>query len=554
MPRYVIGLDFGTLSARAVLCAVDNGAEIASAVSEYAHGVLERTLPTGEPLPHDWSLQHPADYAEALYSVIPAVMRESGVDPADVIGLGLDTTGCTLMPVSADGEPLCLTARYAHEKHAWVKLWKHHSTAPYADEINRVAHERNEAFLSRYGDKISPEWLLPKVLETLREAPEVYRDAAYFIELMDHLVWLLTGKLCRSACALGYKALWNKEEGFPSADFYKAVDPALADFTDTKLAGPVIPVGGCAGGLTAEMADRLGLPAGTPVAIGALDAHIAAPALAVTEEGQMFAVLGTSACHMVLGKKNLTVPGICGSVEDGIMPGFVGYEAGQTCFGDILGWFVDTSVPASYEAEARSRQMSLHTLLSEKAAALRAGESGLLALDWWNGNRSILADFSLSGLMLGMTLRTRPEEMYRALLESLAFGTRTIVENYRTYGVPVHELIATGGIAGKNPLLMQILADVLHFPVHISASAQAAACGSAIAAACAAGEERGGYKTLAAAARAMGHVSDRVYLPDAANGRVYDQLFHEYQRLHDLFGRGALDTMKKLRAIAAEES
>ena len=552
MPRYVIGLDYGTLSARAVLCAVADGSEIASAVSEYRHGVMERALPTGEPLPLDWALQHPSDYAEALYEIIPAVIGKSGVDPADIIGIGIDTTGCTLMPVTADGTPLCLTDAYAHEKHAWVKLWKHHSTVPYADEIDRVAHERKEPFLSRYGDKISSEWLLPKVLETLREAPAVYHDAAYFIELMDHLVWLLTGQLCRSATALGYKALWDHTDGFPSRDFYRAVDPALTDFAETRLAGRIVPTGEAAGLLTDAMAARLGLLPGTVVAIGTLDAHVAAPALSVTEEGQMFAVLGTSACHMVLGKKKLAVPGICGCVEDGIMPGFVGYEAGQTCFGDLLAWFVETSIPAAYENEAKERGISVHALLSEKAAALRVGESGLLALDWWNGNRSILADFSLSGLMMGMTLRTRPEEIYRALLESVAFGTRVIVENYRKYGVPVRELIATGGIAGKNPLLMQILADVLRFPVLIGASSQAAACGSAICAACAVGEEKGGYPSLASAARAMGHVSDQIYLPDEERGALYDRLFNEYLKLHDLFGRGAIDSMKTRRAIAAQ--
>lgn len=551
MKKYVIGLDFGTLSARALLCDASNGDEIVTAASDYAHGVMDRALPTGEPLPHDWALQHPQDYIDALFTIIPSVMRQSGVSPADVIGVGLDTTGCTLLPVASDLTPLCLSEKYRHEKHAWVKLWKHHSTAPYAERIDEIAHQRGETFLSRYGDKVSSEWLLPKVLETLSEAPEVYHDAAYFIELMDYIVWLLTGELCRSACALGYKAFWSKREGFPSDSFYSALDPRLSKFPEEKLAGKILSTGERAGFLTKEAAEKLGLLPGTPVAIGTLDAHVAAPALSVTEEGQMFAVLGTSGCHMVPGKKELIVPGICGYVEDGIIPGFFGYEAGQSCFGDLLGWYVQNAVPAEYTSAAAAKGMDIHSYLTEKASALRVGESGLLALDWWNGNRSVLADFSLSGLMVGMTLRTRPEEIYRALLESVAFGTRAIVENYRAYGVPVHELIATGGIVHKNPLLMQILADVLRFPVRIGASREAPALGSAVCAACAAGKESGGYDTLIDAARSMGRVSDLLYTPIEDHSAVYDALYGEYKRLHDLFGRGGVDTMKKLRAIAA---
>ncbi|MBQ2749913.1 MAG: ribulokinase [Clostridia bacterium] len=550
--RYSIGVDFGTLSGRAVLYDLSTGNSLASAVIDYPHGVMDRELPDGTPLPADFALQHPKDYLEVLSTILPKVIAIAGVDPREVIGLGLDFTTCTLIPVTADGSPLCFLPEYQNNPHAFPKLWKHHSPEEDAQRATRIAKERGEAFLSRYGGKISTEWLLPKMMETLRLAPEIYHTAAYFVEAMDFMVWQLTGKLTRSASAMGYKALWHKREGFPSRDFLAALAPGLENLYDEKLAGPILPPGSLAGTITPEAAERFGLAPGTAVAVGMPDAHVAVSALRVTSPGTLFCLLGTSGCHMLLGDREVSVPGICGFVEDGIMPGFYGYEAGQSCFGDLFGWFVDHQVPAAYQTEADENKLSIHALLTQKAAALSPGESGLLALDWWNGNRSILVDFDLSGMILGMTLLTRPEEIYRALLESACFGTRMIVENYKSHGVPVNEIIACGGIAKKNPLLMQILSDVLGLPVKLAASDQATAQGSAICGAVAAGSKNGGFDTLEEGALAMGRLSDLVYQPKAENTAIYNQLYKEYATLHDYFGRGENNVMKRLRALSRE--
>lgn len=548
--RYSIGVDFGTLSGRAVLFDLQSGAALASAVMDYPHGVMDRFLPDGTPLPADFALQHPKDYLDVLSVILPKVLDRAGVDPDSVIGIGLDFTTCTLLPVNAQGTPLCLLAPYQSNPHAYPKLWKHHSPEFDAQKATRIASERNESFLARYGGKISTEWLLPKMMETLRLAPDVYHDAAYFVEAMDFMVWQLTGKLTRSASAMGYKALWHKQEGFPSRDFLAALDPELVTLYDQKLAGPILPPGSLAGTVTTEAAQRFGLAPGTAVAVGMPDAHVAASALRVTAPGTLFCLLGTSGCHMLLGDREVSVPGICGFVEDGIMPGFFGYEAGQSCFGDLFGWFVEQHVPAAYHAEAEEKKQTLHSLLTQKASRLAPGESGLLALDWWNGNRSILVDFDLSGLLLGMTLLTRPEEIYRALLESACFGTRMIVENYQSHGIPVREIVACGGIAKKNSLLMQILSDVLGLPVRLAESDQATAQGSAICGAVAAGTDRGGFSDLEDGALAMGRLSALVYQPNAENTAIYNELYREYAALHDYFGRGGSNVMKRLRALS----
>ncbi|MBR0143393.1 MAG: ribulokinase [Clostridia bacterium] len=549
MSRYTVGLDFGTLSARALLADTADGKVLHTVSADYPHGVLDVCLPSGKPLPKGFALQHPGDYLFALYETVPVLIRESGVRPEEIAGIGIDFTSSTLLPLREDGTPLCLLDEFREEIHAWPKLWKHHSTAPYAREIEKVAEARGEAFLGRYGGRVSSEWLLPKVLETLREAPAVY-DRAIFAEGMDYMVRILTGELSRSASSLGYKAFWDPRDGFPSADFFRAVDPRLEAFPAEKLGGRILPPGSYAGSLLPGIAGKLGLLPGTPVAAGTLDAHAAGPALGVTRAGQMYAVLGTSGCHMLLGDREKAIPGICGVIKDGIMPGFYGYEAGQSGFGDIFAWFLKNAVPLSLAEEAKAKGVGLHDLLSEKAARLFPGESGLLALDWWNGNRSVLVDPDLSGLLVGMTLQTSPAEIYRALLESVAFGMRMIVETFREYGLPADELIAAGGIAGKNPLLMQILADVLRFPVRIGGADQASALGAAILGASAAGKARGGYDSLADAAAHMGNAGSVVYLPDPERADRYDTLFGAYRTLHDLFGRGGVSTMKLLSSLA----
>jgi L-ribulokinase len=553
MSKYAIGIDFGTESGRAVLVDVADGREVATAVHPYAHSVIDERLPnSGIHLEPDWALQDPNDYLEVFKHTVPAVLDESGVSLDDVIGVGIDFTACTMLPTLANGTPLRFLPQWRDHPHAWVKLWKHHAAQPEANKLNQIAAELGYDFLDRYGGKISSEWFVPKVMQILDEDPEVYEAAERLIEGSDWVVWQLTGVETRNLTTAGYKGLWSKREGFPPSDFFKALDPRLENLVDEKMSRAIAELGQKAGGLTAEAAHWTGLRPGTAVAVANVDAHVAVPAVTVTEPGRMVIIMGTSNCHMVLGTEEHIVPGMCGYVEDGIVPGLFGYEAGQSCVGDHFAWFTEHCVPAAYEKEAASRGVSIHELLEEKAGKLRPGESGLVALDWWNGNRSVLVDVDLTGLLLGATLATKSEEIYRALIEATAYGTRMIIETFEASGVPVHEIVATGGLPDRNKLLMQIYADVSGRPIKVGASGQGPALGSAMHGAVAAGKAAGGYDSIVEAAQHMARLRDEIYTPNPEAKAIYDQLYSEYVTLHDYFGRGANDAMKRLKALKAE--
>ncbi len=553
--KYALGVDFGTESGRAVLVDVANGKELATAIYKYSHGVIDEALPVdGKPvrLEPDWALQDPEDYLRTFKRAIPAVLRQSGVDPADVIGLGIDFTACTMLPALSDGTPLCVLPEFRRHPHAWVKLWKHHTAQPEADKINATARQMGEAWLDRYGGKISSEWFFSKTLQILDEAPEIYAAAGRLLEAADWVVWQLTGAETRNSCTAGYKAMWSKREGFPRDAYFAALDPRLERVIDEKMSRTICPIGGRAGGLTPQAAKWTGLKPGTAVAIANVDAHVSVPAATVTETGRMVAIMGTSICHMLLGDQERLVPGICGYVEDGIIPGQFGFEAGQSGVGDIFAWLVDNAVPPEYYAAAKKRRVDLHKLLEDEAARLKPGESGLLALDWWNGNRSVLVDVDLTGVLLGATLATQAPEMYRALIEATAFGTRVIVEAFEKNGVPVNEIVTCGGLPEKNKLLMQIYADVTGRELKVTASQQTPALGSAMFGAVAAGQASGGYDSIFDAAPKMARLQKKTFRPNPPAEKVYDQLYAEYLTLHDYFGRGANNVMKRLKHIKAE--
>ena len=549
MKAYSIGVDFGTLSGRAVLVRHADGAEIAASTYTYPHAVMDRTLPDGTVLPPDFALQHPQDYLDVLANTIPAVLAQAGVHAEEIAGIGIDFTACTMLPVKADGTPLCLTPQFASQPHAYVKLWKHHAAQAQADRINALAEERGKKWLSRYGGKISSEWMMPKILETLEKAPEVYAAADRLIEAADWITWTLCGEEHRSACHAGYKAIWHDRDGYPE-EFLSALHPGLAGIVGTKIPREAFSVGVKIGEMTEKGASLCGLVPGIAVASANIDAHVALPAVGVTEPGKLLMIMGTSTCHILLGEEEREVPGMCGVVRGGAMPGYLAYEAGQSCVGDHFDWFVKNCVPAAYFAEAEKQGVSIHKILREKAKKLAVGESGLVALDWWNGNRSVLVDADLTGVMLGMTLTTRPEEIYRALLEATAYGTRVIIENFENAGVSVGDLYACGGIAEKDELMMQIYADVTGREIRISGSPQAPALGSAIFGAVAAGA----FDSVSEAAARMGKVKDLVYRPNSEAHEMYSRLFAEYLILHDYFGRGANDVMKRLKDIRREVS
>ncbi|MFG2988366.1 ribulokinase [Streptomyces sp. NPDC048257] len=541
--RYVVGVDFGSLSGRAVVVRVHDGEDVGTAVHEYRHGVIDRQLPTtGVALPPDWALQHPDDWREVLRTAVPDAVASAGVDPGLVIGIATDFTACTVLPVRRDGRPLSETG-LGHRPHAWPKLWKHHAAQGQADRINDLAHLRAEKWIARYGGRISAEWQFAKALQVLEEDPQTYAATERWIEAADWIVWQLTGTETRNTCTAGYKGI-HQDGRYPSEDYLAALHPDFGDFARTRLEHPLSPLGSRAGSLTAEAAAWTGLPEGIAVAVGNVDAHVAAAAAQAVENGRLLAVMGTSTCHVVNGAALADVPGICGVVDGGIVDGAYGYEAGQSAVGDIFAWWLAQGVPAGYQAEADARGEDLHQLLTRKCAGQPVGGHGLVALDWMNGNRSTLVDHHLSGVIVGLTLATRPEEVYRALLEATAFGTRTIVDALERGGVPVHEFIVTGGLK-RNALLMQIYADVLRRPVSLAASAQGPALGAAIHAAVAAGA----HPDVRAAAAAMGRVQRSAYLPDPGRADAYDALYAEYCALHDHFGTGPDKQLHRLRAL-----
>ncbi|HVM57972.1 MAG TPA: ribulokinase [Gaiellaceae bacterium] len=549
---YAIGIDFGTESGRAVLVDCADGRELGVSVYPYRHGVIDEQLPEPDAdvrLEPDWALQDPEDYVRTFREAVPALLAETGVDPADVVGVGIDFTACTMLPTLADGTPLCVLDDLRREPHAWVKLWKHHAAQPEADRINAVAAERGEPWLARYGGRISSEWFFAKSLQILDEAPEVYDRAGRLIEAADWVVWQLTGVETRNTCTAGYKAMWSKHDGFPPDAYFAALDPRFEHVVDEKMSRVIVPLGARAGGLSERAAAWTGLVPGTAVAVANVDAHVSVPAVTVTEPGTMVAIMGTSICHMLLGDTLETVDGMCGVVEDGIVPGLFGYEAGQSAVGDIFAWFVENGVPPELHELARRSGASVHEVLEAEAGTLEPGESGLLALDWWNGNRSVLVDADLRGLLVGMTLATRPAEIYRALIEATAFGTRVIVDAFESAGVRVDDIVACGGLPERNTLLMQIFADVTGREFAVAGSSQVPALGSAMFGAVAAGAARGGYDSIVDAAGRMAHLGGERYRPVAERHAVYDELYREYVRLHDLFGRRGDDVMRNLKRI-----
>jgi L-ribulokinase len=547
LPRYTVGLDFGTESARALVVDVADGRVAGQAAAAYAHGVIDEVLPpTGAKLPPDYALQHPQDWLDALAGATRGALAQSGVDPREVIGVGVDFTSCTMLPCKSDGTPLCLAREFSATPLAWPKLWKHHGAKAETDRINQVARERGEPWLARYGGTIGLEWFFPKVLETLNHAPHVYDAAEVWLEAGDWLVWQLVdgpfprcspAGLPRSTCQAGYKAMWNGKTGYPSPAYFAAVHPKLADVVTRRMPGTLMAPGQKAGLLTEAMAKLTGLPPGTPVSAAVIDAHAGVPGAGVGSADTMVLVMGTSSCHMMNSAVERLVPGVAGVVEDGILPGFAGYETGQAAVGDAFAWLVDTF------------NLS-HDDMTTRAALLPPGSGGVLALDWLNGCRTPLMDGRLSGAFVGLTLGTRPEQLYRALIEATAFGARWIVETLRAGGVPVRAFVASGGLPSKNPLMMQVYADVLNEPIRLAASDQSVALGAAILGCLAAGPDAAGHADAGAAIRAMApQREDLVFRPRQQSVSQYERIYAMYRSLAREEG-GLMPVMRALRELA----
>jgi len=544
--NYTIGVDYGSLSARAVLMRVSDGEVLASCVYEYPHAVLSDKLPSGRQLPPDWALQVPSDYRDALGVIIPGVLKESGVGPEQVIGLGLDVTSTTMLPTTAEGRPLCQLPRYADEPHAYIKMWKHHAAAEQAQRIQSLAQKENAPWLSRFGGFISAEHYLPKVAQIAEEAPELFDGCGRLIEVGDWLVWQLTGKESRGYCAAAFKTYYSLEKGDVDATFLEKVSPRLFKLHE-KLPSNVVMAGDAVGGLSADGAKLTGLMEGTPVSAAAVDAHVTAVGSKTTEAGAVLLIVGTSTCIIMQGREYCEVKGLNGVVPDGITSGMNAYEGGQAAVGDLFAWFCKNMVPQSYFNEAAEHGMDIQQYLTEKAALKKPGESGLVALDWVNGVRSVLMDFELSSLICGMTLETRAEDIYRALIEATAYGAWKIVKTIIDSGVKVEKIYASGGIPLKNSLLMQIYADVFGMDIHVVNEPYSASLGSAILG-LAASENGGGFEKLEALTAKYRKEPGLIYHPDTENVSIYRKLFDIYNELYEQFGTKN-NIMKKLRSL-----
>lgn len=545
--RYVLGIDYGTESGRVLIVDVNTGKTIAEQVVPYLHGVLTTTLPDGVTiLGRETALQVPEDYLKVLSEAIPLLLQRTNLLGSQIIGIGIDFTSCTILPVKKDFTPLCEVEAYQNRSHAFVKLWKHHEAEREAKQLTRLA--KDEEWIQRYGGTISAEWMIPKVMEIAAEDPEIYDQADLFMEAGDWVIARLTGELVRSSCSAGYKGMWHKKDGYIAPEFLQSLHPKMTNIYQEQLRGEVKSLGGKAGHLTKEMADLLGLAEGTAVAVGIIDAHAAVPGTGVSEPGTLVMVMGTSTCHLLLSEKEELVPGISGVVEDGILPGYFAYEAGQAAVGDLFAWFVKEQVPRYLEEEASAKGVSIHELLSEQASLLDPGSSGLVALDWHNGSRTPWVDMSLSGLVIGEKLSTKPSELYRTYLEATAFGTRVIVELFEKRGISIENLVASGGIPEKNPLLMQIYADILQREVTVNLNSQAPALGAAILGAVAAGKAAGGYATVSEAISAMASTDVITYKPNRKHKEIYDQLYAIYLKLSEVFAK-EMTIMKELSTL-----
>jgi L-ribulokinase len=526
-----LGLDFGTESVRALIVDL-KGNELGSAVAPYQHGQILDSLPNSRrKLPLLYALQDPQDWIDSASRAVRSAVRRAGIQPSDVISIGVDFTSCTMLPTLRDGTPLCQLQGFRKEPLAWPKLWKHHGARTQTERMNSVARRRNESFLKNCGGTIGLEWFFPKILETLEVAHAVYRAAEVWLEAGDWFVWQLVGgdasELPRSTCQAGYKAMWNKDDGYPSKAFLKAVHPDLADVVQDKMPGRLLAPGQVAGELCERVAKQLKLSPGIPVSAALIDAHAGVPGAGAAEPGIMVMVLGTSSCHMVNATENRYIPGVAGIVAEGILPGLVGYETGQAAVGDAFDWLRRLVGHANFEE------------LDAAVASMSPGADGVVCVDWFNGCRTPLMDGNLRGAFNGLTLRHSPEHLYRALLEASAFGVRWIVDVLRAGGVPVNKFVATGGLPHHSPTLVQIYADVLGEPVSVHPSKHGPALGAAILGCVAAGADRTGFRCVEAAIRAMAvpHRKSkggplRIVKPNRRNSSsAYETLYGKYRRL-----------------------
>ena len=539
---YSIGIDFGTGSGRAFLINTENGEIEEQYIRNYTHGTIEGEL-GGEQLPQNFALQNANDYMEIIETGIPTIIEKANISVSEIVGIGIDFTSSTVIFVDEQMEPIHNRAGFQDNPHAYVKLWKHHGAQDEADLLFKTALEGKNRWLGYYGFNVSSEWMIPKIMEVNNKAPEVMAVTANIMEAGDWIVNRLTGQNVRSNCGLGFKSFWEAETGF-HYDLFDKVDSDLSDIVRTKVDAPVVSIGDSVGTLCKEMAEKLGLSPDTQVSPFIIDAHASLLGIGSEKDKEMTMVMGTSTCHLMLNKEQHKVPGISGSVKGAIIPNLYAYEAGQTAVGDLFE-YVAKQAPYDYVKAAESRGISIFDLLNEKAAQLYPGESGLIALDWHNGNRSVLSDSNLKGSLFGMTLQTRHEEIYRAYLEATAFGAKMIMQQYQGWQMEVDHVFACGGIPKKNGLLMEIYANILNKKITVIDSEYAPAIGAAILGAICGGA----HPDFNSAIEAMKEPVLYQVEPDPQQVRIYKKLFSAYKELHDLHGYKKARIMRNVSAL-----
>lgn len=548
---YALGFDFGTLSCRCVLIDLKNGKLKGSSESRYKSGVIEEALDDGNILlPFNWALQDPNDWIESMSEVCHKILQESKVKPEQILSIGTDFTNCTVVPCKANGTVLCQIDEYRKRPHAWPKLWKHHGAQQYAEEI-QVAAKNNTTWLKKYfGNAVSSEWLFPKALQVLREDPDIYRETEIFIEAVDYIVLFLTGRVTRNTGLLGLNSFWSEEFGFPSDAFLKQLDPRMEHFVQEKMWGDMLEVGDCAGHLTKEAAAILGLTTETIVASGHGDSEVTACGVGASSSGSMILVMGTSTCHQMLSDQFLSFEGLCSVAKGGMIPGLYSYESGQPATGDTFAWLERLCQGGRYEEEAKKANRSLLAYLGELAEKIEPGASGLLALDWLAGNRCLLFDDRLSGAIIGLSLETKIEEIYRALVEGNIFGSKKIIDNYEANGLHIKQVFAVGGIAERAPWIIQMCADVIGKPVYVPTFEYVSARGAAICSAVALGkiDSKHGFLNFEDACIALIPKERREFVPDRKRMEEYEEIYQLYSCFHDTMAKPNF-IMKRLKEI-----
>lgn len=552
--KYSIGLDFGTLAARAVMVDVATGEELATSTFGYQDAVIDRVLPgTDITLPTDFALQNPRDYKEAIVSLLRDILQRSGVGADDVIGIGVDSTASTVLALDEDFEPLCMNPKYRDNPHSWIKMWKHHSPQEQADRINEVARLRDEDFLQHCGGKVSAEWYYPKMMETLECAPEIFEAAEYFVELGDWIVYLLTGERKRSSTIASLHSHWDSERGFPPEGFFQSLNPQMVEAVRKNARIPVCSIFSKAGTLKSEIAAQTGLLEGTVVSMADTDSPVALFSLGVTRENTAALILGTSSVFMLLSKKAHYIPGAMASVKDQMMPGFYGNMFGQPAVGDVFDWFVTNMLPYKYYLQARENDESIFDVMNRYIERIDPENTQVLALDWLNGSRSLLQNTNLSGGLIGLTLATKPEQIYHALVESTAFELKTILEAITEAGIPLEQICACGGISRKSPAIMQMFADILELPISTVASRETVCRGAAILGAVAAGADNGGYDTISEAVESMCCKPTMWYHPRREAVKGYRRRYEQYQKLYRYFGEENSEIMRFVKKGTEEK-